>query len=47
MNIHYKKFLSQSQIEETLSHKSKETNTSKNIKKKVHQEIKVKIQKVK
>ena len=31
MNIHYKKFLSQSQIEETLSQKSKET--SKNIKK--------------
>ncbi len=33
MNIHYRKFLSQSQNEETLSHKSKETNTSKNIKK--------------
>ena len=33
MKIHYKKFLSQSQKEETFSHKSNETNTSKNIKK--------------
>ena len=33
MKIHYKKFLSQSQNEETFSHKSNETNTSKNIKK--------------
>ena len=33
MKIHYKKFLSQSQNEETFSHKSNETNSSKNIKK--------------